>query len=384
MKIFGRIAFMAFEPHGQNDNPIEAAIARIMREADFAGASRHPLAQDASTRSYERINLNGKSAMLMIAPPGNEGANPPCPPHADEATRKKLGWNALSRLAASRVEAFVAVGNHLSSNGFSAPKILSVDAEVGVAIIEDLGNDLFANVIAQGEVDEATLYHEAGATLAALHAIAPPTVLPSPLDPWPILDFDDIALRENANLFVEWTPKYLDRQAVSGVELAQWNDIRDDLIAEILTYSRAFTLRDYHAENILWLPDREGHARVGLLDFQDAVLGYRAWDFSMLLHDPRRLVSAAAHKAAIGAYLDQTGASEEAFERELAVVGAINILRILGIYSRLIKRDGKQRYRDFMPSGVGYLATIITHPRLKDLKSWVEKNVPLAALAGTS
>jgi N-acetylmuramate 1-kinase len=355
-----------------------------MAEAGFGNAARDPLAQDASTRSYERITQNGATAILMKAPPGNEGANPPCPPDADEETRKALGWNALSRLAASRVEAFVAVGDHLASQGFSAPKILAVDAAAGVAVIEDLGNDLFANVIAEGRADEVTLYAAAGETLAALHSAMPPTSLPSPLGPWPILDFDQIALRENADLFVEWTPTYLGTTDVNAIEMADWCVIRDDLISEILTQPRAFTLRDYHAENVLWLPQRDGIARTGLLDFQDAVHGYRTWDFSMLLHDPRRTVSAAAHTAAITAYLDQTGARAEAFERELAVVGAINILRILGIYSRLIKRDGKQRYRDFMPSGVGYLASIIAHPRLKDLKVWVEKNAPLAALAGAT
>lgn len=373
---------MALESDTIVSTMFEETILRVMAEAGFGGAVRDPLAQDASTRSYERIAYNGATAILMKAPPGNEGANPPCPPHADEATRKVLGWNALSRLAASRVEAFVAIGDHLASQGFSAPKILAVDAAAGVAVIEDLGNDLYANVIGEGRADEATLYAAAGETLAALHTIKPPLSLPSPLGPWPILDFDRIALRENADLFVEWTPQFLGKSGVSADEHAAWCAIRDDLIGEILTQPRAFTLRDYHAENVLWLPSRDGIARVGLLDFQDAVHGYRAWDFSMLLHDPRRSVSGAAHKAAISTYLDKTGASEETFTRELAVVGAINILRILGIYSRLIKRDGKQRYRDFMPSGVAYLAAIIAHPRLKDMKVWVDKNAPLSALAG--
>jgi N-acetylmuramate 1-kinase len=375
---------MALDSETTVDGGFETAIARVIAQAGFEGARRDPLAQDASTRSYERIYHEGRSAILMKAPPGNESANPPCPPDADEETRKGLGWNALSRLAASRVEAFVAVGDHLAKHGFSAPKILAVDAQVGVAVIEDLGNDLYANVIADGRADEVALYAAAGETLAALHAIAPPPALPSPLGPWPILDFDAIALRENANLFVEWTPQYLGKSHVGGAEIAEWDAIRDELVGEILTQPRAFTLRDYHAENVLWLPQRDGIGRVGLLDFQDAVHGYCTWDFSMLLHDPRRMVSAAAHTSATRAYLDQTGASAETFERELAVVGAINILRILGIYSRLIKRDGKQRYRDFMPSGVGYLASIIAHPRLKDLKTWVEKNAPLAALAGAT
>ncbi|NJR20145.1 MAG: phosphotransferase [Hyphomonadaceae bacterium] len=357
----------------------EATIIAMMRQSGFGNATRISLAQDASTRSYERLVDGDRSAILMKAPPGNEGANPPCPPHANEAERTRLGWNALSRLAASRVDAFVAIGAHLNAHGFSAPKVLAVDAEVGVAVIEDLGNDLYANVIEDQRADEIELYRVAGETLAALHAIAPPQTLASPLQPWPILDFDRIALRENANLFVEWTPSFLKRQALGAAEQSQWADIRDDLLDEIITQPRAFTLRDYHAENLLWLPAREGVGRVGLLDFQDSVHGYRAWDFAMLLHDARRDVSPAAHNAAVRAYLEATGAGEGDFERELAIQGGINALRILGIFSRLVARDGKQRYRTFMPREAGHLNSVMRHPRLKGLKNWVEKNAPLTA-----
>jgi N-acetylmuramate 1-kinase len=375
---------MALDSDTMTSSVFETTISRLIAQAGFEGAVRDPLAQDASTRSYERIYCGDRSAILMKAPPGNEGANPPCPPDADEETRKALGWNALSRLAASRVEAFVAVGDHLTTHGFSAPKILAVDAQVGVAVIEDLGNDLYANVIADGRADEVALYAAAGETLAALHAIAPPPALPSPLGPWPILDFDAIALRENANLFVEWTPQFLGKSHVGDAEMAEWDAIRDDLIGEILTQPRAFTLRDYHAENVLWLPQRDGIGRVGLLDFQDAVHGFRAWDFAMLLHDARRDVSPAAHSAAVRAYLDGTGAHEADFARELSIQGAINALRILGIFCRLVGRDGKQRYREFMPREAGHLDAVMSHPRLKALKNWVDKNAPLSAFAGAS
>jgi N-acetylmuramate 1-kinase len=136
-------------------------------------------------------------------------------------------------------------------------------------------------------------------------------------------------------------------------------------------------LRDFHAENLVWLPDRHGIARVGLLDFQDAVKGFRAWDFSMLLHDARRDVSADAHEAAVRAYLDAIGASRDDFDEELAIQGAINALRILGIFSRLIGRDGKQRYRQFMPREARHLETVLSHPRLADLKHWIEQHAPL-------
>jgi hypothetical protein len=148
--------------------------------------------------------------------------------------------------------------------------------------------------------------------------------------------------------------------------------LRDGLIVKALGFPRAFTIRDYHAENLLWLPNRQGLQRVGLLDFQDAVRGWRAWDFSMLLHDARRDVSPAANDAAIRTYLDATGAGEAEFQRELAVLGALNVMRILGIFSRLMARDGKMRYRAFMPRMWGHLKRTLQNPALEDARAFVE------------
>jgi hypothetical protein len=154
---------------------------------------------------------------------------------------------------------------------------------------------------------------------------------------------------------------------------ARWEKIRDGLIVKALGFPRALTIRDYHAENLLWLPEREGLQRVGLLDFQDAVRGWRAWDFSMLLHDARRDVSAAAAEAALRAYLDETGANEAEFRRELCVLGAINTMRILGIFARLAARDGKQRYLSFMPREWGHLSRTLAHPALADARAFVQE-----------
>jgi N-acetylmuramate 1-kinase len=353
-----------------------AVISRLIDAAGFAGAERIVLAQDASTRSYERLVLGDRRAILMKAPPGNE--NPPCPPHATEGERQELGWNAVSRLAASRVEAFMAVANHLNGLGFSAPQIFAADAQAGYAVIEDLGPDLFAEILAQGKADEISLYAVAGETLAALHRQAIPSQLSSPLGLWPILDFDRVALRANADLFVDWTPKLLSRQPFDATVRAHWHDVTGEIIETVLGLPRAFTLRDYHAENVLWLPERSGAARLGLLDFQDAVHGYRAWDFSMLLHDARRDVSSAAHRAALEAYVDSMGASMADLEEELALQGALNTLRILGIFSRLVGRDGKMRYRSFMPRVSDHLSSVLAHPKLTALRAWVETHAPLS------
>jgi len=345
------------------------ALARLLEQTGFAAAQRDPLPGDASTRRYERLILPDRRAMLMDAPRSNESA--PCPPGATPAERRLLGWNATSRLAASRVEAFVAVANHLRALGLAAPEIYGADAEAGYAVIEDLGDSLYAHVIPQG-ADENALYAEAARVLAAVHKAPIPAKLDAPGGAWPLLEYDALALEVNADLFVEWLPQAADVR-IDDAQRARWEAIRDGLIVKALGFPRALTIRDYHAENLLWLPEREGLQRVGLLDFQDAVRGWRAWDFAMLLHDARRDVTPAAAQTAIAAYLNETGASEADFQRELSVLGAINAMRILGIFARLAARDGKQRYLSFMPREWGHLSRTLAHPALADARAFVEE-----------
>ncbi len=357
----------------------EQAIERTMAKAGFGGATRIKMMDDASTRSYERLKLDDKSAILMKAPKGSE--DPPCPIGADDETRLSMGWNAASRLASSRVEAFVAIGEFLKDIGFSTPEIYANDCENGVAIIEDLGNDLYAEVLKETPEKEESLYNLAGELLAKLHDTEIPKSLPSPVEPWPILDFDALALSVNIDLFVNWVPKFLGRDEYNNDTLAAWADIRSWLVGQILSHPRAFTLRDYHAENMLWLPDRDGLARIGLLDFQDGVLGYRAWDFSMLLHDARRDVSPLAHEAAIKSYISANGYDEAQLRHEIDLQGAANILRIIGIFSRLVYRDKKEKYRAFMPRMVGHLNAVLQNPALSRLKTWIDEHAPLKELA---
>jgi N-acetylmuramate 1-kinase len=355
--------------HGDKSLTRSEALSRLLAETGFAQAERAPLAGDASTRRYERLALPNRRAILMDAPPSSESA--PCPPAATPGERRDMGWNATARLAASRVEAFVAVAAHLQSLGLAAPQVYGVDLSAGYAVLEDLGEGLFAQVIPEG-ADEVALYEEAARVLAHVHAAPMPTRITGPGGAdWPLLDYDALALEVNADLFVEWLPRAADVR-IDDAARARWEQVRDGLIVKAMGFPRAFTIRDYHAENLLWLPEREGLQRVGLLDFQDAVRGWRAWDFAMLLHDARRDVSPAAAEAAIHAYLNATGDNEAEFRRELAVLGAINAMRILGIFSRLAGRDGKQRYLSFMPREWGHLARALEHPALEEARGFVQ------------
>ena len=329
-------------------------------------AERKPLAGDASTRRYERLcrNSGSETLMFMDAPLQAEGI--PCPVGADEAKRNELGWNAQSRLAASRVEAFVAIAKHLTNIGLSAPKILAFDLEHGFALLEDFGDAIFARVIERGE-DEPRLYAAAAKALAIVHQIPVPPSLPAGDVEWPILEFDRLALSINADLFVDWMPTFDERIQISKEDRKNWENAKQGLIEEALSFPRAMIMRDYHAENLIWLPERAGPKKVGLLDFQDAVLGWGEWDFAMLLQDARRNVTSTAKEAAILSYLEETGGSREEFDKRLAVLGALNALRVAGVFGRLVKRDNKPKYNTFQPRQLELLAQNLHHPALADM-----------------
>ena len=350
----------------------ESEITEFLAQAGWGQAERIPLNADASTRRYERLKRRVQSAMLMDAPV-IEGQ--PCPPGASDEERIALGWNAVSRLAASRVEAFAAVGGHLQRLDLSAPGIYDQDIPKGLALLEDLGDDLFARVLERGG-EEALLYAAAAEVLAIVHRAPAPFTVPYRGGEWPILTFDHLALSANVDLFIEWMPKRDVEMRMSDAGRLRWERMRESLIGMAEDYPRALMLRDTHGENLLWLPDREGPQKVGLLDFQDAVLGWGEWDMSMLLQDVRRDVSPAAREAAIKAYLDATGGARAVFDERLAVLGAMNLMRIMGIFARLVVRDGKPRYDMFQPRVRLLLGQALEHPSLAEARSFVEAVAP--------
>lgn len=362
----------------QADPARQEALARLLRQTGWEEAQQLPLPGDASTRRYTRLILPDRRAMLMDAPPNQE--SPPCPPDASIAQRHALGWNALSRLAASRVEAFVAMAGHLSGLGLSAPAVLGHDSEAGFALVEDLGDSLFARVVEQGE-DEVALYRCAGAVLAAVQSAPAPGRLEGYGASWPLLTYDETALAVNVDLFVEWAPRLAQAVRIAPAMRSRWEGVRDRVIAQAMAFPRVLTIRDFHAENLIWLPQRAGLAQVGLLDFQDALLGWAGWDFMMLLQDARRDVGRLAQIAAVQGYLERTGGLESQLQEQISVLGALNSLRLLGLFSRLVIRDGKPRYGEFMGRVWRTLAHNLRHPSLRELASFVD-SVAEPALVG--
>ncbi|MDJ0919735.1 MAG: phosphotransferase [Henriciella sp.] len=348
----------------------ERAIAAFLDHAGWGDAAQIWLGQDASTRRYARLQRGDDTAILMDAPAEDSA---PCRPEMSEAARLAAGWNAQTRLAASRVDAFVLIAKHLKQAGLRPPEIFAYHSGQGLALLEDFGEGReFARLIERGQAGETELYRLAAQDLARLHMQEAPSRLKFEAEVWPILPFDALALRANANLFAEWLPQLEAGMSPKAADLARWERARDNLIARAEAFPRDFTLRDYHAENLLFLPE----GQVAVLDFQDAVLGWDAWDMAMLTQDARRAVSADATDAAIRAYLDGTGKSETAFRERLAVIGALNALRITGVFARLQVRDRKPRYAQFMPRQQYLLAENLKHPAVADMAAFVRDVAP--------
>ena len=302
---------------------------QFLQAAGWAGGEHLPVAGDASNRRYTRITRrDGASAILMDAPPNRNDSVAP----------------------------FVAIANHLTAAGLSAPRIYHADIDYGFLLIEDLGDDLFARRMARDPTQSAPLYRAGTDLLIALHK--------APVMPLPMADAEWLSSMI-APVF-EW---YV--QDASEDESERLKGLFLTLARTLDSTSKVVALRDYHAENLLWLPDRSGVAQVGLLDFQDAVLGHPAYDLVSVLQDARRDVPAEIEQEMIARYIAATGCAAGPFEAAYALLGAQRNLRILGIFARLCLRDGKTHYVDMIPRVWGYVQRNLAHPELSDLRALI-------------
>lgn len=347
-----------------------AALDAFLGAAGWGGARRLSLAGDASTRRYVRLVEDGRSAMLMDAPAGAEA--PACPPDATPQQRREMGYNAMARLAGPNLAAFAGLADALCERGFSAPNVLARDLDEGFLLLEDLGDDLIARLV-PGKQHEGTLYTRAVDVLAAIHRSSFPSVLETEGRRWPLQAYDATALMAEADLFPEW---YLERHA--GIELdsaarEEWTGLWTQAFARLETCPPGLVLRDYHAENLIHLPDREGEAGIGLLDFQDALIGHPAYDLVSLLEDARRNVDRKLAVPLKARFVEQAGIRDAAgFDAAYAVLGAQRNAKILGIFVRLAVRDGKQRYLDMLPRVARHFVHDLQHPALMQLHMWAK------------
>lgn len=351
------------------------AMRRFLNDAGWSGALLSPLPGDASTRRYLRVAASGRQAMLMDQPPGVE--TPPCPPDASAEERRALGYNAVARLAGPDCGRFVAAADYLRKRGLSTPEIFAADVDQGFVLLEDLGDDLYADVIARGG-DERELMGAAVDALAHVHAESAPAALAHGK---PLYAYDETAQLAEIDLMTGWfLPLALGRTAADG-EVDEHRLLWRETLAKLPASAPVFVHRDYHSPNLLWLPSRGGLARAGVIDFQDAVAGTRSYDLISLIEDARRDVSPEMGEAMTKRYLAamaQRGATldEETHRAEMAVIAAQRNAKIAGIFARLFKRDGKPRYLDHLPRVWGYLNRNLEHPALASLKAWYERVIP--------
>ncbi|MFN7004005.1 MAG: aminoglycoside phosphotransferase family protein [Roseinatronobacter sp.] len=303
----------------------------------WAGAMRALLAGDASNRRYERLSLNGETAVLMDAP-HEKGED---------------------------VRPFVRIARYLSDLGLSAPAILAEDRENGFLLLEDLGDNLFARVIPREPELEQPLYAAATDVLIHLHRAPPPENLPA---------YDTGVMLDMAALAWRW---YLGEGSAENTEAEQaFRAAFRPLLADHAADTSVLIQRDYHAENLLWLPDRHGPARVGLLDFQDAMAGHPAYDLVSVLQDARRDVPLQIEEAMITRYVAATGLDEGKFRAAYAVLGVQRNLRILGVFGRLCLVNGKPHYVDLIPRVWGLLLRDLEHPALAPVRDLVIGSLP--------
>jgi len=311
----------------------------FLASTDWRDGSHRPLAGDASNRKYDRVIAQDlPPAVLMDAPP-DKGED---------------------------VRPFTAIARHLSGLGLSAPGIYAEDVTNGFLLIEDLGDDLFARVLVQQPELETQLYQAAiDALIVAQHA-APPK----------LAQYDAEAMATTAMLVTDWYLPHGTGAATADNLRAEYDHLVRDMLARLMIGESVLVQRDYHAENLLWLPQRDGAARVGLLDFQDAMLGHPAYDLASLLKDARRDVNPQVQSEMLAYYIAQTQSDPEAFTAAYAACSAQRNLRILGVFARLCVRDGKPSYPDLMPRVWQNLIDDLTHPALAKLRDFITAHVP--------
>ncbi len=314
-----------------------AQITAFLERAGWAGAGRAMLAGDASNRRYERLTgVNGHNAVLMDAPP-------------------ELGED---------VRPFTRMAALLRGFGLSPPEIFAEDHDRGFLLLEDLGDDLFARYLERDPSREEEFYATAIDALVHLQA--------QPCEDLNLPRYNLAFYLREIRIFAEW---YLP-EAINPAAEAELEEIVSEAVAPLIDAPQVLVLRDYHAENLVWLGDREGIARAGQLDFQDAVIGHRAYDLVSLLEDARRDTSLALQDAMIRRYLDLAGVKEEPLRSAMAVLGAQRNLKILGIFARLLKRDGRPTHLRHMPRVWGHVQRDLSHPALAPLADWMARFAP--------
>jgi tRNA threonylcarbamoyl adenosine modification protein YjeE len=345
------------------------AVEALLETAGWADAKRAQMYGDASTRAYERLtDPQGRTAILMIAPPRLPGP----------ALRFGKSYAEIARLS-SDIRAFLAVGEGLRALGYSTPRVYAHSIADGLALIEDFGTE----TIVDSNGVNPSRYAEAAALLADLHMHFLPTELlfGGETHSFPVYDLE--AMMIEVELALDWYAPVVARGAPSSGARMQFLGLWREILTDALAVPLTWTLRDFHSPNIHWLAERNGLQRLGLIDFQDAVLGPPAYDVASLLQDARQNVPGDVEARLLALYGRRRQQADPSFDFEkfvahYAIMGAQRATKILGLFTRLDRRDGKPQYLRLLPRIEQTLARDLAHPALEPLKRWFETHLPRA------
>lgn len=314
----------------------------FLNRVGWGSALPEPLKSDASFRRYFRLSLGNQRVLLMDAPP-------------------ELGED---------VRPFARIDRHLIELELSAPEILAEDAEHGFLLLEDFGDATFTQLLAQGQ-DEADLYALATDTLIALHTMEDIRTAPDWLPP-----YDDERLLAEASLLPDWFMAAHGTSITTAARAAYGNTWLE-LFHHVHAGPRTLVLRDFHVDNLMRLDGRSGVRSCGLLDFQDAVAGHPAYDLMSLLEDARRDINPTLQAMMKDRYFDALGiADNKDFEAAYAILGAQRHAKVIGIFTRLDRRDGKPIYLKHIDRVWRLLEQSLKHPAMADMRDWIDEHIP--------
>ena len=349
------------------------SISDFIQRSGWSDASVSYLQGDASTRRYARLKRGDDKAILMDSPRQPDGP----------IVRDGKTYSRIAHLAED-VKPFVAVDHALRSAGLSAPLIVAQDLDSGLLLIEDLGDRVFGRE-ADGGAHQAELWTAAIDMLAYFRQAGLPISMPvMPSDPsagtHTLAPLDATILGIEIALLPDWYwPEVHGSNIPSGIR-NEFASLWQPVIAGLLAQPRGWVLRDVHSPNLLWLPERQGVARVGVIDFQDAIAGPWAHDVMSLLQDARVDVPHELETQLLVRYVSQMkghpGFDEVSFRAAYAAYGALRATRLLGLFVRLLRRDGKPDYLRHLKRNWGYLERNLQHPGLQPVASWYDRFFP--------
>jgi N-acetylmuramate 1-kinase len=346
------------------------AINGFLAGTRWAGASRRFLEGDASFRRYETLHRGDEAAILMDMP-----ARPDGPP-----VKYGKPYSAIAHLAED-IRAVIAVNGVLCERGYSAPHAEAYDLAQGFAVMEDLGRNVYGLMMREGH-DMAEPMAAAVTVLADMASRDWPHDVPLAGQTYRMPSYDVEAQLIEVDLLPSWFWPHLNGSAISKAALAEFEALWMELLPLTQKGHRVWALRDYHSPNLLWLPERQGLARVGIIDTQDALMGHPAYDLASMLQDARVDIDFDVADALYERYCalrkDDPHFDRGDFDVAYAILGAQRATKILGIFARLSMRDGKPGYLRHIPRVSRYLERNLAHPRLERLKRWFDAHLPPA------